>query len=748
MSVLATHLAGSTAPLGRLIAEGHDALTLCAETSDPAILDAALKRAGLTQDRYWQIALATRRLEIARDDQTLAQLVQWLIEAGQADTALALLGPAPRWRREPLAQAYLRRRCLVETGDFEQADALMQRTEPGPGEQAAYCAALMARGRWGRAEAAVATLRSTHPDNPLTALAEVRLAALMEGPKAATERLAEAPALVGNPRLIAAETAQLLLERGRFWEAFDHVAAALHRDPTQSQLYWMAEAAALQSDRAQDLGRLIDQLERLFGAQSDVLALRCNHAADIGEFDLVTKLLPRLRERSEWRYHEARIGALCQQGERAAVEAAFADALSCGMPDIAARLTLANYYYYYQGTPDGLARAGALIAPLDGRMEDDSGLQRLRLRLRLAAGDRAGCRSTFAALPAGLCQSAALKPFELMFAAEDGAQDAARAGWSRALAENGHIALNARSARPVTELLRYRESPGDVLLFSVIFNGIEFVDWFLETYRALGVDHFFIIDNGSTDGTFEALLKAPDVSLFRQTGSFRDAGCGVAWINHLMRRFGVGHWCFHVDMDEAFVFPHMETGRSLRQFLAYLDQSGAESVPALMIDIYPEQLAPPATAQDAFAQSRYIDTDYRSFACEIPPYRFDQGGLRARLSGRSLMMTKAPLVKMRPDLAYIANNHQHTHARIADVSAALLHYKFIGDLMSRVDEAIDRGEHFMAARFYRALRVPLQGATTASTLLTSEHSHAYTGPADLLSLGLITSSDLWDSCHN
>jgi len=272
-----------------------------------------------------------------------------------------------------------------------------------------------------------------------------------------------------------------------------------------------------------------------------------------------------------------------------------------------------------------------------------------------------------------------------------------------------------------------------------VFNGIEFIDWFLRHYRGLGVDHFFVVDNGSDDGTFERLLEEPDISVFRNTGSFSRSACGVFWTNHLMQRFGVGHWCFHVDMDEAFVFPG-DDQTDLATFLAYLDAQGFGSVPAFMLDIYPETLEP--AAGDPFGRSIYIDRDYSWMRSEVPPYTFVQGGLRSRMTGRSLMMTKAPLVKMTPDLWYLANNHQHTHLPVADVSAAVLHYKFIGDLVGRIDEAIERGEHFMGARFYRALRSSITSPESAK--LVSEHSVRYAGSAQLVDLGLLQTCIRWE----
>src|SRR5689334_2342449 len=48
--------------------------------------------------------------------------------------------------------------------------------------------------------------------------------------------------------------------------------------------------------------------------------------------------------------------------------------------------------------------------------------------------------------------------------------------------------------------------------------------YFLKYYRELGVDRFFVIDNGSTDGTVPLLTAEPDVHVFRTDAAFRFKG--------------------------------------------------------------------------------------------------------------------------------------------------------------------------------------------------------------------------------
>ncbi len=85
------------------------------------------------------------------------------------------------------------------------------------------------------------------------------------------------------------------------------------------------------------------------------------------------------------------------------------------------------------------------------------------------------------------------------------------------------------------------------------------------------------------------------------------------------------------------------------------------------------------------------------------------------MTGLALSMQKSPLVRMAPDVRFIECNHSTTHLPVADVSAALLHYKFVCDIKHRVQAAVSRGEHFGGAISYRRLE-------NAVTLLRPDES--------------------------
>jgi hypothetical protein len=744
-------------PLAALRHSGFNIDVLIAEEGSVDVLDAALKRSRQTGDRMRELAIMERRLALSphptlRRQQTEALF--WLGRPEAAAAAFATLSPGDLPADAIAATAIL---LAAGSGDWDRAAALVLERTPTHPEHSARL--IQAQLRAGLAHKALETARSAREAHPMdTGLADMELRAMLqaEGPEAALAALSHPSRnsmLPPGSEVRLGIAAHILLALGRSEELCDSLFPKLVDTPWLWSLYAPASEAAWQSDRAAEFAAHLDLIALRYPDNTDLMATRCAMAADLGNFERAERLLPALRDRSEWDYLAARLTMACQLPGTDHVFTAYQAAIDAGMPPIGLATTVANYAYFYQAAKIGLDRALALITPFARQMGGDAGFTRLHLRLLIGLGKDDQARKLYAAIPRGLADEASLAPFAMYFAMRDNDDATARRGWGRHLGRTAPIALNARSSYPQRILLRSAPAdPTEVLLFLTVFNGIEFLDWFLRYYRDLGVSRFYMIDNGSTDGTYERLLAEPDVSLFRNTESFRRSGCGVFWTNDLMRRYGVGHWCLHVDMDEAFVFPGMDQGRSLRDFLAFLEHEGSESVPALMIDIYPADLSVAATSgKDPFMESRYIDSDYTFMPCEIPPYSFVQGGLRARLTGRSLMMTKAPLIRMAADVAFLANNHQHSHVPMSQVGAALLHYKFIGDIRGRLAEAIARQEHFMGARFYRALAEPLGGEPAAdagvaapATRLISETSVLYQGPQTLLNLGLMRSTAAWD----
>ena len=126
-----------------------------------------------------------------------------------------------------------------------------------------------------------------------------------------------------------------------------------------------------------------------------------------------------------------------------------------------------------------------------------------------------------------------------------------------------------------------------ILGFATLRNEALRLPFFLEHYRKLGVGHFLLVDNGSTDGSTELLRDQTDVTLWHTTASYKASRFGMDWLNWLASRHAPGHWVVMVDADEILVYPDWER-RRLPQLTAWLESQGQRMMGALMLDMYPK----------------------------------------------------------------------------------------------------------------------------------------------------------------
>jgi hypothetical protein len=206
--------------------------------------------------------------------------------------------------------------------------------------------------------------------------------------------------------------------------------------------------------------------------------------------------------------------------------------------------------------------------------------------------------------------------------------------------------LLARAIRKRRELRRLIDRTGqirrgDILAVLCVRNEAVRLPFFLDHHRRLGVRQFLVIDNASSDGTAELLRAQPDVSLWQTAASYRAARYGVDWTNWLLMRHGHGHWCLTVDADELLVYPHWET-RPLPALTRWLDSTGAQSLAAMMLELYPKarcrrrNTAPERTRPRSCNGSTAATTAFRcSPACATC------GSRAARARGCSLPMIPA-----------------------------------------------------------------------------------------------------------
>jgi glycosyltransferase involved in cell wall biosynthesis len=329
---------------------------------------------------------------------------------------------------------------------------------------------------------------------------------------------------------------------------------------------------------------------------------------------------------------------------------------------------------------------------------------------------------------------------------------------------------------------RISESNENLIVFSAVRNERLRIGHWLEHYRRAGVKIFAVIDNGSTDGTFEFLHSQPDVILIRMTHSFSAANFGISWLNELHGRIAPQTWILFADADELLVY----RGWPSRPVQALADEAARESKNAIfgfMLDMYPDGALEEAVVDNAaslFSVAPCFDVDYQFRLRPLRPWEPQHksieviGGPRVRLLSsldRALRTTwisyfirgqidrilpivpnalvpwvvrlmprqmpalaKVPLVMSGTGFTY-SNNHGGDGSSFFRENVILAHFKFLSDFAARVREEVTRGEHYRRGAEYHMYADAIRSQSRIDFRYTG--SRRFAGSEQLLELGLI-----------
>ena len=290
--------------------------------------------------------------------------------------------------------------------------------------------------------------------------------------------------------------------------------------------------------------------------------------------------------------------------------------------------------------------------------------------------------------------------------------------------------------------------PGPILL-STVRNEAERLPYFLEYYRRLGVVHFLIVDNGSTDGTDRVLEAQPDVSLWQTGASYRAARFGIDWLNALLARHGVGRWILLADPDEFLVFPYCDT-RALPALTRWLENCGAESFAVQLLDLYGKQPVNQThcrTGEDPVEAAPWFDAGNYVVARDRHYHNlWIQGGPRMRVffaenPERAPALNKIPLVHWRRGFVFKTGAHDLLPRRLnrtygqgggSATSGIFLHAKLLDVLAGKIEEEIERRQHYAEGAEYASY-----ARLGRAVQLWTPQSQRYLGWRQLCDLGLM-----------
>ena len=348
----------------------------------------------------------------------------------------------------------------------------------------------------------------------------------------------------------------------------------------------------------------------------------------------------------------------------------------------------------------------------------------------------------------------------------------------------------------LAEIFELKDVPsvraGRVNAIVTCYNEALRLPYFLKFYQCLGVEQLIVIDNGSTDESREILDAHPLVTRIYTTKPYKQYKS--IWREALANQFFAHRWVMFPDIDELLVYPGWPD-RDIEWLISYLEVSGCDALFTPMVDMYPSEPLSELHYEpgDSFIEAcPYFDTgNYRlvpqnTKRWQTPPYRL-HGGARERLfhheknreptwADRLLLrlffslqrkngpipkwqewetralerlddclpdsppnMSKVPLCRWRPGTRFPGGLHRlNFEYRLAPDWGALLHFKYLQDFGSKVDEAVSRGQHMGNAVFYKLYRSHVRDMSTKSLIFSG--SKRFTGYRSLLDAGLMRAS--------
>lgn len=302
---------------------------------------------------------------------------------------------------------------------------------------------------------------------------------------------------------------------------------------------------------------------------------------------------------------------------------------------------------------------------------------------------------------------------------------------------------------PVKTLIKISQhqihsTQNDITLFCKVYNEIHNLPFYLDYYRKLGVTQFFFIDNKSTDGSGDFLLKQHDCHVFWTNDSHVESGSGTIWINQLVKEYCIeGSWIIYADADEFLVYPHCEIN-TLDKLTTFLDQQDYHLLRCFMLDVCTEDFlfdTQSSLSKTFSSNGLYFYNNYQNIQVLECPYIKPVGGIFT-IFGIIQELCKISLVKVTKDFRFIGVNHSSTPNRVAELSSVYLHVKLDKTLVDKVTNEKRNKQYANGGQKYRYFSKMLTYLESNKSNLVNRLTK-YQNSQQLVDLGLITCTNEW-----
>jgi hypothetical protein len=293
---------------------------------------------------------------------------------------------------------------------------------------------------------------------------------------------------------------------------------------------------------------------------------------------------------------------------------------------------------------------------------------------------------------------------------------------------------------------------GEIRLFAIMRNESLRLAHFLHYYKSLGVDRFFLLDNDSSDDSASIGIDTPDVHVFKTLDDYRNHWI---WMEYMLEKFGNGHWCLVVDIDELFYYPAAES-LSIKDLCKYMEGINETSIKALLLDMYSTEAIPDIKYENGGNPLDIVscfDKDYQNLKFpfynrkKLEYYYFDTftGGMRDRVFGKSTpptILSKVPLFKNVKGTYLSQGMHAISGSRLSSLQAVVFHTKFLSDFISEVKEECIREQHYGGAFYYKIFKKKIDENPELN--FHFEGSVKFKDSQQLIDLGMMKTTDAFE----
>ena len=253
-----------------------------------------------------------------------------------------------------------------------------------------------------------------------------------------------------------------------------------------------------------------------------------------------------------------------------------------------------------------------------------------------------------------------------------------------------------------------KEEDEDIACILVQRNEYLRLEGYLEYYRSIGVNKFYIVDNASDDGkTIPYLLEQHDVELYSAAQAYSQSLYGVKWEEAIVQSKRVGKWTLIADADELLLFDSRFD--TLQMLSRHLEKEGHDTLYTPFVDMYAKNTisqTPYSKGKKILETCAYYDRHFYTFFDPNGGITGDMntyiGGVRSRVFGlNTVILNKVPFFKYSPQHKLREGIHWIDNASLAYGHAVLLHFKYIETFHTYVEEEIKRGQHWDGASEYQ-----------------------------------------------